>query len=109
MAVLAYFLYVPTPMGVRQSLHELLFSGFYLDRFYQQVIVRPYQGIAKFLWLKIDEGSLDEGIDRTGNLFPFFSMGLRLWTTGRMSTYLRMLLLGFTAILCALAIGWYSW
>ena len=107
MAVLAYFLYVPTPIAVRRSLHELLFSGFYLDRLYQQVIARPYQTIAKFSWLKIDEGSLDGGVDQAGNLFPVFSGGLRLWTTGRLSTYLKMLLLGFTAILCALAIGWY--
>ena len=107
MAVLAYFLYFPTSIAVRRSLHELLLSGFYLDRLYQQLIARPYQAMAKFSWLKIDEGSLDDGTDWIGNLFPVFSGGLRLWTTGRLSAYLKMLLLGFTAILCALAIGWY--
>jgi len=81
--------------------------GFYLDWVYQKMVVLPYEGIAKFLWLKMDEGSLDQGIDQTGNLFPIFSAGLRQWTTGRLSTYLKMLLLGFTAILCALVVGWY--
>jgi hypothetical protein len=51
---------------------------------------------------------VDEGMDQTGNLFQIFSTGLQHWTTGRLSTYLVMLLLGFTAILCALAFGWFS-
>ena len=37
----------------------------------------------------------------------FFSFGLKLWTTGRLSTYLRMLFLGLTVMLCMLALGWY--
>jgi hypothetical protein len=59
--------------------------------------------------VRVDEGGLNEGFDRTGKLFPVFSIGLQLWTTGRLSTYLKMLLLGFTVILCALALGWYPW
>lgn len=113
-AVLAYFLYCPDnflgwsiKIPARQGLYELLFSGFYLDRLYQQAIARPYRVIASFAWLKIDENSLDNGLDKTGKLFPSLSICLQQWTTGRLSTYLMMLLLGFTAILCALAIGWY--
>ena len=105
--ILAYFLYYSTPFSFRAFWEKLLFTGFYLDWLYQRMVVVPYEGIAKFLWLKIDEGSLDEGIDQTGNLLPIFSEGLRQWTTGRLSTYLKMLLLGFTAILCALVVGWY--
>jgi hypothetical protein len=37
------------------------------------------------------------------------SRGLGFWTTGRVSTYLKMLLLGLTAFLCALAWSWYRW
>ena len=105
--IIAYFLYYPTPFSFRAFWEELLFTGFYLDWLYQKMVVLPYEGIAKFLWLKIDEGSLDQGIDQTGNFLPIFSAGLRQWTTGRLSTYLKMLLLGFTAILLALAVGWY--
>lgn len=99
----------PTPGVLPQSLEQLFFSGFYLDRFYQVALARPYQRIARFLWLRIDEGAVDAGLDQTGNLFPVFSIGLQLWTTGRLSTYLKMLLLGFTAILCGLTIGGYVW
>jgi NADH-quinone oxidoreductase subunit L len=104
----AYFLYARQPAALQKGLNDLLESGFYLDRFYQKAVVRPYQRIAAFLWLKIDEGVVDEGMDQTGNLFQIFSTGLQHWTTGRLSTYLVMLLLGFTAILCALAFGWFS-
>ena len=113
--IVAYFLYLPegrflgwpTPVVFRQSLEELLFSGFYLDRLYQIVLVRPYQAMAKIFWLNVDEGAVDDRFDATGNVFRFFSLGLQLWTTGRLSTYLKMLLLGFTAILSALGLGWY--
>lgn len=103
------FLVSPTPGALPPGLEQLLLFGFYLDRLYQVAIVNPYQKISRFLWVRIDEGGVDQGFDSTGNLFPVFSIGLQLWTTGRLSTYLKMLLLGFTAILCALALGWYPW
>jgi NADH-quinone oxidoreductase subunit L len=113
--VIAYFLYRPearflgwpTPAVLRQSLGDLLFSGFYLDRLYQIALVAPYQKMASILWSKVDEGVVDDRFDATGNTFRFFSFGLQRWTTGRLSTYLKTLLLGFTAIVSALAFGWY--
>jgi NADH-quinone oxidoreductase subunit L len=113
--VAAYFLYRPegrflgwpTPVVLRQGLEDLLFSGFYLDRLYQIVLVGPYRAMARIFWLNVDEGVVDDRFDATGSIFRFFSFGLRLWTTGRLSTYLKMVLLGFTAILSALGLGWY--
>jgi NADH-quinone oxidoreductase subunit L len=114
--VFAYFLYrprstflgLPTPVAFRQSLGDLLLSGFYLDRLYELLIVRPYQRMASFFWLNVDEGGIDDRLDDTGAVFRGFSMGLQLWTTGRLSTYLKMLLLGLTVILGVLAINWIS-
>jgi len=114
--VLSYYLYrpqkfrvTPTPGALPQTLEQLLFYGFYIDRLYQVVIVSPYQRISRFLWERIDEGGVDRGFDSAGTLFPIFSIGLQLWTTGKLSTYLKMILLGLTVILCALALGWYPW
>jgi NADH-quinone oxidoreductase subunit L len=112
---IAYFLYRPgarflgwpTPAVLRQGLEDLLFSGFYLDRLYQIALVAPYQKMASILWSKVDEGVVDDRFDATGNTFRFFSFGIQRWTTGRLSTYLKTLLLGFTAIVSALAFGWY--
>jgi NADH-quinone oxidoreductase subunit L len=114
--VFAYFLYrprstflgLPTPVAFRQSLGDLLLSGFYLDRLYELLIVRPYQRMAGFFWLNVDEAGIDDRLDDTGTVFRNFSMGLQLWTTGRLSTYLKMLLLGLTVILGVLAINWIS-
>jgi len=114
--VLSYYHYrpqkfqiTPTPGSLPQNLEQLFFSGFYLDGLYQFVIVNPYQRISRFLWVRIDEGGVDRGFDSAGKLFSIFSIGLQLWTTGKLSTYLKMFLLGFTLILCALALGWYPW
>ena len=112
--ILSYYLYgpqrfqvTPTPGALPQNLEQLFSSGFYLDRLYQFAIVNPYQRISRFLWVRVDEGGVDRGLEATGSLLPIFSIGLQLWTTGRLTTYLKMLLLGFAAILCALALGWY--
>jgi NADH-quinone oxidoreductase subunit L len=115
MVVMSYFLFMPgrrfmgrpTPEAMREGLQGLLLSGFRLDRLYDMAIARPYAIMAGFLWANIDEGGLDEGLDEVGSFFPFCSRGLRRWTTGRPTTYLRMILLGFTAMVCALALSWY--
>ncbi len=106
--VSAYFLWrrkseEPALRGLRQ----VLFTGFYLDIFYERVIARPYNRIAGLLWTDIDEGGLDRGSEKIGGGFQRLSQGLRLWTTGRLSTYLRMLFLGFAALLCLLSLSWY--
>jgi NADH-quinone oxidoreductase subunit L len=112
--ILSYYLYgpqrfqvTPTPGALPQNLEQLFSSGFYLDRLYQFAIVNPYQRISRFLWVRVDEGGVDRGLEAMGSLLPIFSNGLQLWTTGRLTTYLKMLLLGFAVILCALALGWY--
>lgn len=109
----SYFLYRPQAgkaiFPLRDWLQQLFFSGFYLDRLYDLVLVGPYQTISRFLWEKVDEGVVDTGLEETGKIFPVLSLYSQRWTTGRLSTYLKMLFLGFTAILGAIALGWYSW
>ncbi len=112
--VCAYFLYrrrplpeAATPFGQRMT--ELLSSAFYLDHGYQKAIAAPYRAMSRFLWLKVDEGTVDTGIDGAGKWFPFVSLGLQQWATGRLSTYLKMLFLGFTALLGAIILGWRPW
>jgi len=113
-AVWAYFLYHRRPLTeaatpLRRRMKEILFSAFYLDQWYQKVIVMPYQAVSRFLWVNVDQGAVDGGIDRAGKWFPSASLGLLLWTTGRLSTYLKMLFLGFTLLLGAIILGWYPW
>ncbi len=92
------------PSHPESGLYRFLLTGFYLDRIYRTVIVRPYEAMAKVLWVHVDEGIVDRGLVGSSNIFPFISIGLRLWTTGKLSTYLLMLLLGLTIILSVVAL-----
>lgn len=109
--LLAFLFYGPRnmlgwrkPVIFGQDLHDFLFSGFYLDKFYQAFIAQPYRELARVLWVDADEGGLDRGIVGTGKIFPYISLGLRLWTTGKLSTYLNTLFLGLTIILSILVL-----
>ena len=82
------------------------------DRYDQQVIVggaralfRPYRALAKFCWLQLDELVIDEGVVKAADGLVTVSRGLGYWTTGRLSTYLKMLFLGLTIFFVALALG----
>jgi len=84
------------------------------DRYDQQVIVggaralfRPYRALAKFCWLQVDELVIDDGVEKTADSLVTVSRGLGYWTTGRLSTYLKMLFLGLTILFAALALTWY--
>ena len=86
------------------------------DRYDQQVIVggaralfRPYRALAKFCWLKVDELVIDEGVVKAADGLVTVSRGLGYWTTGRLSTYLKMLLLGLTILFAAVGLSWYLW
>jgi NADH-quinone oxidoreductase subunit L len=139
--LLAYFRYVRHPVNEPElkGFQEFLFSGLYLDRFYQVVFVSPYRRLvefttvqveegvvdrgidsaaiglfhkfwnaAKFLWLTMDERSVDESYTKGAKAFIPFSRGLGYWTTGRLSTYLTTLLLGLTVFLVVLAYSWFD-
>jgi NADH-quinone oxidoreductase subunit L len=88
------------------SLNETFFTAFYLDWFYLRFIVRPYEWMAGILWRDVDERGMDAGFEKTAGGFKVFSGFMGLWTTGRLSTYLVMLLLGLTAMLTVLVLSW---
>jgi hypothetical protein len=63
---------------------------------------------ANFLWLRVDDRIIDGSYARWATGFLTLSRGLGYWTTGRLSTYVKMLLLGLTAFLVVLVWGWYD-
>lgn len=110
----AYALYGPLGFpifsriaGYFDVVTSLFLSGFYLDALYRVAIVRPYRFLARVLWTRVDEGGLDQGIVESGKAIVEMGAGIRSWTTGRLSTYLGMLFLGFALLACALAAGFY--
>ena len=110
MLILAFFLYRrPRPEPAMGPFQAFLFNGFYLDRLYHKVFVRPYTRIAWILFYHVDEGGLDTGFVKTGEGFQDLSDVVRFWTNGRISAYLKTFLLGFTVVLCMLAVYWRIW
>jgi len=105
----SYFLYRRPKEGTSGGFTRLLISGFYLDLFYHWLIARPYRRIADFLFVRVDEGVLDSGFIKIGEGVEGLSGVLRLWADGKISTYLKMVLAGFTAILTIAALYWGLW
>jgi len=66
-----------------------------------------FWNVAKYLWLAVDERSVDQSYAKSARGFISFSRVLGYWTTGRLSTYLTMLLLGLTIFLVILAYCWF--
>lgn len=97
---LAYFIYRRPQEAKEQGWHALLLSAFYLDAAYGHLLVRPYRWAAKILWQRIDEKGLDQGLESFGISFESTSVMMRLWTTGRLSTYLKVFLAGLVGLLC---------
>jgi NADH-quinone oxidoreductase subunit L len=85
------------PEGAR--LWHLMARGFGLDKTYERILARPYRSGANLLWLRVEQGLLETASSGAAALLGRASSGVRLWTTGRLSTYLLMLLAGLALIL----------
>ena len=109
LAVLAaYHLFARPGNGLRfRSLNDFFFEGFYLDGLYDRVVLRPYQRLAAFLWTRVDENQLNHGYENFGRGLDSLSGYVGWWANGRLTVYLKMILLGFTVILLTWTIGWF--
>jgi NADH-quinone oxidoreductase subunit L len=72
-------------------------------------LFRLYRKLAVFFWLDVDEGSLDRSFDKSASGVISLSGILGLWTTGKLSFYLKMFFLGLTSLFSGLALYWYFW
>jgi len=102
--ILAWYIYRRPQKAPEPGNHPVLFSAFYLDTLYRNVLARPYQRAAFLLWKWIDEGQLDKNLEGVGMGFNSASVMMRLLTTGRLSTYLRAFMIGLIGLL-ALFVG----
>jgi NADH-quinone oxidoreductase subunit L len=92
------------PEGAR--LWSLMARGFGLDAAYERFLARPYRSGATLLWLRMEEGVLEAATSGAAALLGRASSGVRLWTTGRLSDYLLMLLAGLALIVLIVAGMW---
>jgi len=102
--LLAWIIYRRPKTVKEPGSHPVLSSAFYLDAAYGLLVARPYQWAATFIWQKIDKRQLDQNFENFGISFNAASVVMRLWTTGRLSTYLKAFLVGLVGFL-ALFVG----
>ncbi|MBT0651609.1 NADH-quinone oxidoreductase subunit L [Geomobilimonas luticola] len=88
------------PTGVT----AFLLNGWYLDNLYRILFIRPYEALSRFLWTRVDEGVIDDSLDRLADGLGRTGQGLGSWTNGRVSLYITSFAAGL-----ALILGWLAW
>jgi NADH-quinone oxidoreductase subunit L len=81
-----------------------LLAGWRFDDLYRFLFIRPYEALARFFWTRVDEGVIDDSLDRLANLLGASGERLGGWTTGRVSVYLLSMASGL-----ALLLGYLAW
>lgn len=82
---------------------SFLANGWYFDNLYGFLFIRPYQALSGVLWQKVDEGVIDDSLDRLAQGLGWTGNRLGRWSTGRVAVYLISFAAGGAAILGYLA------
>jgi NADH-quinone oxidoreductase subunit L len=85
-------------------LTAFLLNGWYFDRVYDACLIRPYRALSGFLWQSVDEGVIDDTLDRLAGSLGASGSWLGRWSTGRVSLYILSFAAGG-----ALILGYLAW
>ena len=86
------------------GLTAFLLNGWYFDRLYHACLIRPYQALSRVLWQSVDEGIIDDTLDRMAAGLGGSGSWLGRWSTGRVSIYIFSFAAGG-----ALILGYLAW
>jgi len=79
-------------------------AGWYFDRLYHFLFIRPFEWLSAVLWERVDEGVIDNNLDRMAALLGRTGQLLGGLGNGRVSAYLLSMAAG-----AALIIAWFAW
>ncbi len=85
-------------------LNAFLQAGWYLDNLYDFLFIRLFKRLSVFLWERVDEGMLDNSLDRFSSLLGRSGQLLGKWGSGMVSAYMLSLAGG-----AAIMIAWFTW
>jgi NADH-quinone oxidoreductase subunit L len=96
--ILAYVIFVakksvPKAEEEQRGFAKLLANKYYVDEIYEAIIVKPIQGLSKFLGNSF-EVAVDFFVEGTGQLVRFLSGAFRRLQTGSVSVYVFAIVLG---------------
>lgn len=86
------------------GVHAFLLEGWRIDALYDLLFIRPYVRLSTILWQRVDEGCIDDNLDRMASLLGKSGQRLGTWGEGRVSVSLLALAAG-----AALLIVWLAW
>jgi NADH-quinone oxidoreductase subunit L len=87
-----------------RGLSAFLLEGWRIDALYDSIFVRPYTWLASFLWQRLDEGCIDDSLDRGADWLGRCGQWLGSRGGGRVSSSLLGMACG-----AALIIVWLAW
>jgi len=79
-------------------------AGWYVDKLYDLLFVRPFKRLSAVLWQQVDEGIIDDSLDKMAGGFGRSGQFFGRWGSGRVSVYMLSLAGGVT-----LMIAWFAW
>jgi len=88
--------------GPVTSVVAFFLAGWRFDDLYRQLFIRPFEALSRFFWERIDEGVIDDTLDRMARMLGRSGERLGAWTTGRVSVYLLSFAAGMALILTIL-------
>lgn len=105
MAFFAYNKYANSSSTVAEdltskgALYRLSYGKFYIDEFYNAIVVKPLDGLSKVLYRQIDRLGIDKLVNGVGDFFLLAGRGIRQIQTGHVGFYIFMMVLGVIAIM----------
>ena len=82
---------------------EFFLNGWRFDDLYRFLFIRPYEALARFFWQQVDEGVIDDSLDRLAAFLGRSGEGLGSWTSGRVSVYIVSFAAGAAVLMAYLA------
>jgi len=76
-----------------------LLNGWYLDRLYRLLFIRPFVALSRFLWKGVDEAAIDGALDGMARFTMRLGELPAGWSSGRVATSLVALAGGAAAVL----------
>jgi NADH-quinone oxidoreductase subunit L len=89
---------------LERKITAFFLEGWYFDRLYRYLFVRPYNAVSTFLWTGVDEGIFGKFVDSLGNICGVAGESLGRWSNGRISIYLASFIGG--AVLLLVYFAW---
>jgi len=79
-------------------LNRLLYNGYYVDRFYSAVFVRPLVSLAGWLAESVDRGVIDGAVNGVALVLGGLGRRLRSWQSGYVRRYALTVLIGVVVV-----------